>query len=261
MNKQSVWETKSYYQTAKKASLEHEHPALTEIKRLAKTSSSILEVGCGEGTKLVSVVSKGQKGVGVDISKTAINLAKKQYPHLTFVCSNAESLPFKDNSFNLVFSAFVLEHTVRPEKVISEMIRVLKPNGILALVAPNYGAPHRASPCFKGSRFQKLLTGFSKDVIRIVDNKKGKSLRWNRVSPLKDREYTIDTDTTIEPYLLALRNFLENKVLEVVICSSCWEISEPEENIGNKIFRFLGKQGLYPFSYWGPHAFIVVKKL
>jgi SAM-dependent methyltransferase len=49
-----------------------------------------------------------------------------------------ESLPFPDGSFDVVFSANVLEHTDVPEKVLEEAVRVLRPGGVLQFVYPNH---------------------------------------------------------------------------------------------------------------------------
>ena len=49
-----------------------------------------------------------------------------------------EMLPFSDESFDLVYSSNVLEHTERPATVLDEALRVLKPGGILHFEMPNF---------------------------------------------------------------------------------------------------------------------------
>ena len=141
-----------------------------------KENFFVLEVGCGEGTKLTQI--KAKKRTGVDVSKIAINQAKKKIDHA--LIANAEKLPFSDKKYDAVMSFFSLEHFERPEKVLIEMIRVLKPGGELVLVAPNFGAPNRSSPCFKGDRVIKLFFGFIKDLIP----KSTQNLDWQQVVPL-----------------------------------------------------------------------------
>lgn len=53
--------------------------------------------------------------------------------------AKGESIPFPDNSFDLIFSSTVLEHTDNPRQVLDEAIRVLKPGGHMQFVFPNYG--------------------------------------------------------------------------------------------------------------------------
>ena len=70
----------------------------------------------------------------------------------------------------------------------------------------------------------------------------------------------MDWDTTIEPYLLTIKKFIENKGLKVLNYTSFWRIKQKKEPIHQKIFKFLGLLKIYPFSYWGPHLFLVAEK-
>jgi len=54
------------------------------------------------------------------------------------VDSVGESLPFPDASFDIVYSANVLEHTQDPERVLSEALRILRPGGLLHMEMPNF---------------------------------------------------------------------------------------------------------------------------
>ena len=54
--------------------------------------------------------------------------------------AKGENIPFQDNSFDVIFSSTVLEHTDNPRRVLDEAIRVLKPGGYLQFVFPNYGS-------------------------------------------------------------------------------------------------------------------------
>jgi len=259
IKKQKIWESNFYYQTAKKASLDLTHPGLQLIKEQAKRVEKVLEVGCGEGTKLSKLTSKNNTAFGIDISKKAIKLAQKQYPHLQLKIADAENLPFAKDNFDLVFSAFMLEHTVNPNKVIDEMIRVTKPGGKVIILAPNYGAPNRASPCFKGSRTNKLLFGFLKDLYLLVFPHK--KLDWDKVKPLAEKgEYEIDWDTTIEPYLGSLIRYLSQKKLKVSLATSYWQEIKEDLNFVQRIFKLLDSLGIYPFVDWGPHLLVITEK-
>jgi ubiquinone/menaquinone biosynthesis C-methylase UbiE len=249
--KQPVWETQNYYDIAHVASLDTKHPGISLLIELAKKSKNILDLGCGDGTKL-SAVAKGKTGTGIDISSTAICIARKKYPEHTFLEGNIEKTPFDNESFDLVYSAFVFEHTRSPEKIIKEAKRILKDNGNLVIICPNYGAPNRASPPFKGSRFKKFFSGL------FVKN----DLNWNKVTPIADlKKYDTDWDVTIEPYSLSLEKYLNNNGFKVIKNISTWEYELGGAKIYQKVFRFLGNLGIYPFRYWSPHIVIQAKKI
>ena len=255
--KQPVWETKKYYDVARKASLDLTHPALQAIKEHAGKAKKVLEVGCGEGTKLYQLTSTRNESFGIDISQKAIKRAKKNYPKIKFKIADAEKLPFRNNEFDLVFSAFLLEHTRSPEKIILEMIRVCR--RYLILVAPNFGAPNRCSPCFTGSRWKKLIKGFIKDLERLIWS--SKHLSWEQVIPKATPScYQIDWDTTIEPYLGDLAFFLKDAGLKLELVSSYWKEIEEQLSLIQKIFQGLARLKIYPFTYWGPHFIVIAKK-
>lgn len=257
---QHIWESKEYYKKAQRGSSDLEHPGMKILKKLAVNATSVLDLGCGEGTRLHNLVTKGRKAIGIDISKTAIKLAKNKYPWLQFIRANLEELPSGDGSFDLVYSAYVLEHLRGPEKVLNEAFRVLKPKGLLVLIAPNYGAPNRAAPLQHGSRWIKLISGFLFDFVHPFADKQ--SLYWHKVTPMSvTSSYKMDHDATVEPYLLTLIYFLKRKGMTIKKYSSCWDQELPGANIMQKCLRMLGEIGIYPFNYWGPHLVVVAKKI
>lgn len=86
----------------------------------------VLDVGSGQGA-LQDIVSDF---TGLDISSTAA-----RFYHKPFVVGSATEMPFPDNSFNAVWTINVLEHVPQPEKALSEMRRVLRPDGYLYIHA------------------------------------------------------------------------------------------------------------------------------
>ncbi len=241
-----------YYRIAASGSSKVDHPAMIILRGLAGKAKEVLDLGCGEGTRLNLLMLS--KGTGIDISPKAIALARSKYPRLHFLVGNLEKLPFK-KKFDLIYSAYVFEHLTSPEKVISEVIKILDKKGKLVIIAPNYGAPNRASPPFKGNRVLKLFGGFIKDLF------KQESLSWNKVKPIATKtKYDIDWDTVSEPYLKTLIDYLENRNLKVVYADSCWGEELPGAGVAQKLFRLLGSHGVFPFKWWGPHLIVVAER-
>lgn len=108
------------------------------VKKYVKTDDKILDDGCGLGGFLVGAQSENFKVIGIDIDQKAVNIAKTRIKDPdNIILASGENLPFSDQTFNLVVSQFVIEHIKNPKKYLSEIERVLKPNGKLILYAPN----------------------------------------------------------------------------------------------------------------------------
>jgi ubiquinone/menaquinone biosynthesis C-methylase UbiE len=93
----------------------------------------VLEVGGGTGTDLAQFARHGAIVTDVDLSLGHLQLAQENFRlrGLTgrFVHHDAESLPFDDATFDLVYSNGVLHHTPNTTRAIAEIRRVLKPGG------------------------------------------------------------------------------------------------------------------------------------
>ena len=53
----------------------------------------IIDIGCGKGALTHCLKKKNNKVIGIDISKTALSMAKKRYPDIDFICSNVNNIP------------------------------------------------------------------------------------------------------------------------------------------------------------------------
>ena len=92
----------------------------------------VLDVGCGTGAVSRRLVSRGARVWGVDYSPGMLAAAREisqENKGLTFVEGSACSLPFEDNRFDCVTSAFSFHHFPDAMEALKEMRRVLKPGG------------------------------------------------------------------------------------------------------------------------------------
>ncbi len=98
----------------------------------------VLEVGSGRGggAKHIAKALKPASYVGLDLAQNAVDLANKLHklPNLKFIQGSAEEIPLKDNSVDVVLNVESCHAYGSVEKFISEVKRVLKPGGTLALV-------------------------------------------------------------------------------------------------------------------------------
>lgn len=96
------------------------------IQKCNLQQGRVLEIGSGTGL-LQHVVSNY---VGTDLA-----LSSAHYMYQPFCVCSATTLPFADNTFDGVWSVWVLEHIDDPERMLSEMRRVVKPGGSIFLCA------------------------------------------------------------------------------------------------------------------------------
>jgi SAM-dependent methyltransferase len=111
--------------------------AVAQFARRLPAGSRVLDAGAGEGQ--YAHFFEKQRYLGVDLG---IGDAAWNYSGLDCV-ANLEALPLHDSSFDAALNVVTLEHVERPDRVLAEIARVLKPGGTLLLVAPHEWEEHQ----------------------------------------------------------------------------------------------------------------------
>ncbi len=101
------------------------------------TGKLLLDDGCGTGWFSKAAVERGARVTSLDVGEKLLLEVKKKCSS-ECVVGDALELSFADNTFDIIVSSEMIEHTVKPSQATSEMFRVLKPGGILALTCPNW---------------------------------------------------------------------------------------------------------------------------
>ena len=99
--------------------------------------SNWLDVACGPGLLLGVVAEKGVNAFGIDISETAIKMAKTYLPKADLQVANAEVLPYDDNTFDFISCLGSLERMLDLNQVLKEQIRVTKPKAKFVYLVRN----------------------------------------------------------------------------------------------------------------------------
>lgn len=116
--------------------IEKRFPELFDVK-----GKKVLDVGCGAEAPLSYYLSKkGAEVEGGDVSKEFVKTAKKFAPKANISLFFAESLPFEDETFDIVYLWDILEHVKNPYKAVKEAKRVCKKNGLIFIEFSPYWA-------------------------------------------------------------------------------------------------------------------------
>lgn len=122
----------------------HIVPELVVRLCAGKTTPSVLDVGAGYGRDLLTVKKAIPGAVlsAVEGFPQAVEHLRKTGFHVASIDLERQALPFLDESFDVVLCNQVLEHTKEIFWVVSELTRVCKVGGKLALGVPNLGSLH-----------------------------------------------------------------------------------------------------------------------
>lgn len=104
----------------------------------------VLDLGCSQGIASILLGREGHRVIGADISSEVIEYAKKTLEeepeyvrqYVDFRVVGGDRLPFDDASFDTVLLGEVLEHLTRPQRVLKDIQRLLRPDGRVIITTP-----------------------------------------------------------------------------------------------------------------------------
>ncbi len=256
-----VWNrSTTYYEVARDGTLATYRD--NEVYRMGLAAlaggESVLDVGCGEGTTLD--LARPRLGVGCDLSRTALAMARREYPRLVLVNCSGNALPFRTGAFPAVSSFFAIEHFAAPEQVLAELVRVVASNGLLVICGPNYGSPINRNPYWREHRYKFFLRRLLRCVQLLGHD--GSTLAWEENTPefLSRGEVVPECDILTNPYLGTLIRFLEVRGMQRERYTAGWSWDRGREPLRQKLLRMLAACRVPPFVYCGPVFCLVMRK-
>ncbi|MDP4153946.1 MAG: methyltransferase domain-containing protein [Bacillota bacterium] len=125
---------------------ERTQPSVDLVNRiLIKDPQKIVDIGCGPGNSTAALKNKFNDAyiLGIDSSKNMIETSKLEYPNLDFkICDAENDLRSLGSDFDIVFSNACIQWIPNHDKLLRDMMAILKPGGILAVQTPmNYDEP------------------------------------------------------------------------------------------------------------------------
>jgi SAM-dependent methyltransferase len=114
----------------------------SRLKKCIKLISDIpigamLDVGCTKGDWGMFWQNRGWKVSGVDVNPDNVSASKSAGLDAILCDCNSERLPFKDQSFDLIFAGEVIEHLIDTDGFIADIYRCLAPGGRAIITTPN----------------------------------------------------------------------------------------------------------------------------
>ncbi len=101
----------------------------------------LLDLGCGTGGMSMAAATQYDRVVGVDVALRWLVMGQRRLAEgnisVPLICANAESLPFREGSFQAVVADAVLEHVTSSMKMRDETLRVLEPGGAFFFTTNN----------------------------------------------------------------------------------------------------------------------------
>lgn len=227
----------------------------------------VLDIACGEGYGTGLIANRALEVTGIDINENIINEAKTKYHsnNIQFLVGDIYNIPVSNKYFDLLICFETIEHVEDHLKVINEVKRVLKEDGILLISTPNkaeysdkpnYINPHHKKELYK-HEFNQLLKSNFKNVQIFNQN-----ISYTSLIKTDEKEHLtlyngnfqlIEKNVQLEPmYFLAIAT---NGIIPKINNSIFWgnkiiqqAIAAHEKMITSTITYRIGHWLLYPLK-------------
>lgn len=163
------------------------------LKQLSP-QAKILDIGCGPGNFTQYLVSKGFEVEGIDIAEEMLRIARSHLPQIQFTQGDLSALPYPDESFDAVFSAYSLIHVAQADiaKTIIGIQRILTSKGLVFVLAQKGNSDHFIAEPLMPER-QNFVNFFSLDNLVQDFQTNGFSIKEHIEIPITDPDNLTDS--------------------------------------------------------------------
>lgn len=142
------------------------------------SGKKVADLGCGDGALTYLLAKTGAEVTGVDNEQEGLDFAESKFKehkaNASFVLGDVRKTNLPDNAFDIVVSSDVIEHIERPEELVAEAARILKPGGVFVCTTPyrvtEHPGPYHVKEFFPGELVDMGTPHFSKSEVRETHN-------------------------------------------------------------------------------------------
>jgi len=107
------------------------------IKKFYPQPRSILDLGAAEGLMLSQIKKEFPESNCIGLELFSELAALNKNPDIKIIQGNAQNIPFPDNFFDVIIAAAVIEHISNPTKMMNQIYKALRKNGVVIITTPN----------------------------------------------------------------------------------------------------------------------------
>lgn len=153
---------------------EFENPMLAMVdeaflkKPLILAGARVVELGCGTGRNVAKIIAAGASSyIGIDQSPKMLEKARVKHPELSFITGDIlQTLPIENASVDFILVALVFEHLNSLKPTLSEISRILKPQGQLRILELHSSLHNQGTKAhFKQDDCEITIPSFSHDAL------------------------------------------------------------------------------------------------
>mgnify|MGYP005812220971 CR=1 FL=1 len=120
------------------------------LRSLVGPGDRVLDAACGTGRNAGHLAGFGAGCVGLDRSAEMLAVARAKLPEVRFEEGDVEALPFADDEFDAAVSSLALCHLADPSRAVTELARVVRPEGSIVITDPHPGSGIAGGQAFFG---------------------------------------------------------------------------------------------------------------
>ncbi len=205
---------------------------------------TFLDVGCGSGIALDMLRTSKISNkclFGIEVSRSSVNICKKK----KLSCKNYDGskFPFKPESFDMVGSINVLEHTDNPLVFLNEQILVTKKGGYILIVCPNFLSV--------SNNYHQHTRGFSQKIKNLITLAYKYTIRkpnFTKMKPIQKKVFSPDDDAVNVTNPLDILHWARVNGLKLMYWSSQQTNNSFVNNLDVSILRYILGSSFFVFK-------------